>query len=68
MMSAIERGVLWILDATDHGSRTPVSPIGLYFARLWYFEELYPIIFSLGGLIDARAAIERAATRTVNTP
>jgi squalene-hopene/tetraprenyl-beta-curcumene cyclase len=67
-MSAIERGLQWILDATDQGSQTPVSPIGLYFARLWYFEELYPIIFSLGGLIDARAAIERAATRTVGTP
>jgi squalene-hopene/tetraprenyl-beta-curcumene cyclase len=66
-MPAIERGVQWIVDATECGSRTPVAPIGLYFARLWYFEELYPIIFSLGGLIDARAAIERAAVRTVGT-
>ena len=20
------------------------SPIGLYFARLWYYEELYPLV------------------------
>lgn len=26
------------------------APVGLYFARLWYYEELYPLVFSLGGL------------------
>ena len=26
------------------------APIGLYFARLWYYEELYPLIFALHGL------------------
>ena len=56
-MSSIERGVRWIIDATDRGNQAPVSPIGLYFARLWYFEKLYPIIFSVGGLIDARATM-----------
>lgn len=29
--------------------RTP-SPIGLYFARLWYFERLYPLIFATSAL------------------
>jgi hypothetical protein len=24
--------------------------MGLYFARLWYFEELYPIVFALSAL------------------
>lgn len=29
----------------------PVStPIGLYFARLWYFERLYPLIFATSAL------------------
>lgn len=35
--------------------RSP-SPIGLYFARLWYFERLYPLIFAtraLGRLISS---------------
>jgi squalene-hopene/tetraprenyl-beta-curcumene cyclase len=32
------------------GRSTPASPIGLYFARLWYFEELYPLIFALCAL------------------
>jgi squalene-hopene/tetraprenyl-beta-curcumene cyclase len=26
------------------------APIGLYFARLWYYEKLYPIIFATSAL------------------
>jgi squalene-hopene/tetraprenyl-beta-curcumene cyclase len=26
------------------------SPIGFYFAKLWYYEELYPVIFTVGAL------------------
>jgi squalene-hopene/tetraprenyl-beta-curcumene cyclase len=26
------------------------APVGLYFARLWYYERLYPLIFSIGAL------------------
>jgi len=26
------------------------SPIGLYFAKLWYFEDLYPLIFAVSAL------------------
>jgi squalene-hopene/tetraprenyl-beta-curcumene cyclase len=51
--SAIEpvrRGVDWLIRNTEQGRSTPASPIGLYFARLWYFEELYPVIFSLSAL------------------
>ncbi len=51
--AGIERGVRWIVDATDRGRRVQPSPIGLYFARLWYFETLYPLIFATGALIRA---------------
>ena len=54
----IERGVAWLIEATDRGTRTAVAPIGLYFARLWYYEELYPLIYATGALIRARAALE----------
>jgi squalene-hopene/tetraprenyl-beta-curcumene cyclase len=26
------------------------APVGLYFARLWYYEEIYPLIFAVGAL------------------
>ncbi|MCB9383585.1 MAG: squalene--hopene cyclase [Bryobacterales bacterium] len=45
--AAVERGRDWLVEATDEGRRTPPSPIGFYFAKLWYFEELYPLIFAL---------------------
>jgi squalene-hopene/tetraprenyl-beta-curcumene cyclase len=54
--SAMERGIRWLIQATDEGTRTAVAPIGLYFARLWYFEELYPLIFAAGAAIRARKA------------
>ena len=37
---AVRQGVAWITRITRGGEETPPSPIGLYFARLWYFEIL----------------------------
>jgi squalene-hopene/tetraprenyl-beta-curcumene cyclase len=48
--AAARRGADWLIRNTDEGHSTPASPIGLYFARLWYFEELYPVIFALSAL------------------
>jgi len=44
---ATERGLGWLLDRWEHGEALTPSPIGLYFARLWYHESLYPLIFSV---------------------
>jgi squalene-hopene/tetraprenyl-beta-curcumene cyclase len=54
---AMLRGVRWLIAATNEGHDTPPTPIGLYFARLWYYEELYPLIFSLAALSRARATL-----------
>ena len=56
--TAIARGLAWLTDATDDGRRFQASPLGLYFARLWYSEELYPIIFTAAAC-DAEAAARR---------
>ena len=52
---AVRRGVAWIVERTDGGRTTPAAPIGLYFARLWYSETLYPLIFAVEGLRAARS-------------
>ena len=52
---AIARGLGWLLEATASGTTFPAVPIGLYFAKLWYSESLYPISFTV-------AACERTAT------
>jgi squalene-hopene/tetraprenyl-beta-curcumene cyclase len=50
------RAVRWLVDAVRDGRQQP-APIGLYFARLWYFEELYPLIFAVEGLGVAQKAL-----------
>jgi len=48
--ATLTRGAEWLVGAIESGAwRTP-APIGLYFARLWYFERLYPVIFAAGAL------------------
>ena len=42
------------MQATEQGRRTAPSPIGFYFANLWYFEELYPLIFAAVALYRVR--------------
>lgn len=59
--ASIASGVRWLVEATDRAEITP-APLGLYFARLWYFEELYPVTFALSGLASAYASLVRGAT------
>jgi squalene-hopene/tetraprenyl-beta-curcumene cyclase len=47
---SLARGSAWLTAATDGGRAFPASPLGLYFARLWYSERLYPLIFAAGAL------------------
>lgn len=34
----------WLAQTTDNGRVSHPIPIGLYFAKLWYWEELYPLL------------------------
>lgn len=52
--SAVSRGVDWLLNQVESGTWKNPSPIGLYFAKLWYFEKLYPVIFSVAALGSAK--------------
>jgi squalene-hopene/tetraprenyl-beta-curcumene cyclase len=47
---ALGRAARFLAERTDLGRSFPPSPIGFYFARLWYFERLYPIIFATTAL------------------
>jgi squalene-hopene/tetraprenyl-beta-curcumene cyclase len=51
----ISRGADWLIRQVDSGAWKQPSPIGFYFARLWYYERLYPMIFTVGAL----AAVSR---------
>jgi len=47
---ACRRALDWLLDHVSDDSFRQPAPIGLYFAKLWYFERLYPMIFAVSAL------------------
>jgi squalene-hopene/tetraprenyl-beta-curcumene cyclase len=56
-------GFRWLISRVEDGSVSEPSPIGFYFARLWYFEELYPLIFAASAL---RRAVEFVESQSVS--
>ncbi len=50
---SIGYGCNWIIKKTESGMRFDPAPIGLYFAKLWYHEQLYPVIFTVSALTQA---------------
>jgi squalene-hopene/tetraprenyl-beta-curcumene cyclase len=51
---AVNKGIVWLVEQVESGGLSRPAPIGFYFAKLWYFEKLYPIIFSVAALGRAR--------------
>ncbi len=70
-VAAVEIGVRWLTARVASGAWREPAPIGFYFAKLWYYERLYPLIFTTGALGRA-AALERQlsspATAAVSRP
>ncbi len=52
----LQKATQWLLSTTHHGTHFPSAPIGLYFARLWYHEQLYPVIWTLQALRSSLAS------------
>jgi squalene-hopene/tetraprenyl-beta-curcumene cyclase len=51
---AVDRGLLWLVERVEAGGLHDPTPIGFYFAKLWYFEKMYPIVFAVAALGRAR--------------
>ncbi|MBA4389220.1 MAG: squalene--hopene cyclase [Verrucomicrobia bacterium] len=56
---AVRRGADWLVEHTSGGTLFRSSPIGLYFAELWYSETLYPLIFTVSALQKAGLLLGR---------
>ena len=50
VLSSLAAGAGWLIGRVESGEWTQPSPIGFYFAKLWYYERLYPLIFTVGAL------------------
>ena len=63
-VSAVEHGVAWLVNATQNGTHFPAAPIGLYFAKLWYHEKVYPVVWTLSALKQARLALAKSTAES----
>ena len=43
--AACKHGALFLVEAVEAGKTFEKWPIGFYFAKLWYYEKLYPLVF-----------------------
>jgi len=48
-----EKGLNWMLSAVEKNRHWESSPIGFYFAKLWYYERHYPLTFTVSVLGQA---------------
>jgi squalene-hopene/tetraprenyl-beta-curcumene cyclase len=55
----LSSGLSWLIARVEDGRFREPSPIGFYFAKLWYFEALYPLIFTVAALRKAVEVIRR---------
>src|SRR6185369_9892337 len=46
----IEKGLTWLIQRVERGEHRNAAPIGFYFAKLWYYEKLYPLAFTVSAL------------------
>ena len=53
--AAVEKGLAWLVQAVETNRFRECSPIGFYFAKLWYYEQLYPLTFTVSALGQAIA-------------
>ena len=51
--TAAWRGIRWLIQANESNVIDQFSPIGFYFAKLWYYEKSYPLVFSAAALSSA---------------
>ncbi|QEG24218.1 prenyltransferase/squalene oxidase repeat-containing protein [Mariniblastus fucicola] len=60
------RGVQWLLDSIDLDCVSVHWPIGFYFAKLWYYEKMYPLVFATGALAKALKTISDSPQNDIN--
>ncbi|MDH3717910.1 MAG: hypothetical protein OES79_07290, partial [Planctomycetota bacterium] len=53
LQKVIIKGLQWLVEAIQQDRHRQPAPIGFYFARLWYYESLYPLVFATSALGQA---------------
>ncbi|MCH2125283.1 MAG: squalene--hopene cyclase [Pirellulaceae bacterium] len=61
LQPAVAKGLEWLVNAVEKDLHGITSPIGFYFAKLWYHEKLYPLIFTASALGRAQQLLSASA-------
>ncbi|MHB8972601.1 MAG: prenyltransferase/squalene oxidase repeat-containing protein [Pirellulaceae bacterium] len=61
LQTSLSKGLQWLVQAVMRDGHRETAPIGFYFAKLWYHEKLYPMIFAVAAL---GRAVHRFGTGT----
>ena len=62
------RGLAWLIDRVEAGQHRQPAPIGFYFAKLWYYEKLYPLTFTVAALGRACRQFAQPAQTAASEP
>jgi len=49
-VAATDQGTAWLIERIESNTWCEPTPIGFYFAKLWYYERLYPQIWTVSAL------------------
>jgi squalene-hopene/tetraprenyl-beta-curcumene cyclase len=60
----VSKGLNWLANAVEQDLHRQPAVIGYYFARIWYYERLYPLAFAAGALSRAMGALTPAVPAT----
>ena len=63
---AVNEGLNWLIDAVASGRHAQTAPIGFYFAKLWYYETMYPLVFTASALARAVDRLGKSAASQRN--
>ena len=59
LVKARDRAADWLVSQVESDAWTEPSPIGFYFAKLWYYEKLYPMIATVAALSSYRRLADK---------
>ncbi len=71
LQGVVSKGLEWLVQAVEEGAFRQNSPIGFYFAKLWYHERLYPRTFTVSALGHALArwqSLDHSEATTAHLP
>ncbi len=66
--AALHRSSQWLFEKIESDAYKEVSPIGFYFAKLWYWESMYPMVYTGAALNEMDQWVEHFESSKPSEP